>query len=238
MRARQVEASGAVQHLITLLATDSLDSQELAAHALTGIAAGGKKDAIKTAGGIELLVGILRARRPLEMRAHEERVKAHAADALSEMARDAPDNQEAIQKCHGIEALVEVVNNVLDEGTKARAAGALWRLSTAGAAASAGDASQQNQSIVKAGGVASLVQLAGSAGYDDDAFNETAGALISLANGSPENQIAISKLLVKQLKSSHITDGVEKYTSKGRVEYAAAAPNTTRPAPYPHALAT
>ena len=43
--------------------------------------------------------------------AQDERVKAHAANALSELARDDADIQNAVTACNGIDALVEVVNN-------------------------------------------------------------------------------------------------------------------------------
>ena len=110
----------------------SLDTQELAAHALTGIAAGGCKEKIREAGGIELLVRVLQAKSAAESAdgspqrrgireaaageaasrddAQIERVKAHAANALSELARDDADIQRQVKQCDGIDALVDVVN--------------------------------------------------------------------------------------------------------------------------------
>ena len=198
--AAEVEEAGAVEHLVKLLGSNSLESQELASHALTGIAAGGRTDAIKNAGGIELLVGLLRATRTkpgTPERVTEEAVKAHAANTLSELARDSPETQDAIMACQGgIEALVEVVNKSSAESAKARAAGALWRL-----------ASQPNGNalVVKAGGIASLVALAGSVQGEGEL--ESANALSTLAVNQPENQRLISELLVKQLREAAVEDG-------------------------------
>ena len=143
-------------------------AQELAAHALTGIAAGGCKEKIRELGGIELLVRVLKSNRSEDdprdtsptgttrgtyddkdlpnqdkavmeafistrasnrsppRRQHTivigggsvvklggssqlERVKAHAANALAELARDDAPIQREVVQCGGIDALVAVV---------------------------------------------------------------------------------------------------------------------------------
>ena len=115
-------------------------AQELAAHALTGIAAGGCKEKIRELGGIELLVRVLKSNRSedepgdtptgtttssrnpprrqqtivigggkLGGSSQLERVKAHAANALAELARDDAPIQREVVQCGGIDALVAVV---------------------------------------------------------------------------------------------------------------------------------
>ena len=104
-------------HLIARL---SLVSQELAAHALTGIAAGGCKEKIRELGGIELLVRVLKSNRSESSQL--ERVKAHAANALAELARDDAPIQREVVQCGGIDALVAVVTTSKLDSSKARAA--------------------------------------------------------------------------------------------------------------------
>jgi len=137
-------------HLIARL---SLVSQELAAHALTGIAAGGCKEKIRELGGIELLVRVLKSNRSedepgdtptgtttssrspprrqqtivigggkLGGSSQLERVKAHAANALAELARDDAPIQREVVQCGGIDALVAVVTTSKLDSSKARAA--------------------------------------------------------------------------------------------------------------------
>ena len=164
-------------------------AQELAAHALTGIAAGGCKEKIRELGGIELLVRVLKSNRSEDdprdtsptgttrgtyddkdlpnqdkavmeafistrasnrsppRRQHTivigggsvvklggssqlERVKAHAANALAELARDDAPIQREVVQCGGIDALVAVVTTSKLDSSKARAAGALWSMSS------------------------------------------------------------------------------------------------------------
>ena len=128
-------------HLIARL---SLVSQELAAHALTGIAAGGCKEKIRELGGIELLVRVLKSNRSESSQL--ERVKAHAANALAELARDDAPIQREVVQCGGIDALVAVVTTSKLDSSKARAAGALWSMS-----------STSHQAVVAAGSIESYV---------------------------------------------------------------------------------
>jgi hypothetical protein len=132
-------------HLIARL---SLVLQELAAHALTGIAAGGCKEKIRELGGIELLVRVLKSNRSESSQL--ERVKAHAANALAELARDDAPIQREVVQCGGIDALVAVVTTSKLDSSKARAAGALWSMS-----------STSHQAVVAAGSIESYVLLDG-----------------------------------------------------------------------------
>ena len=234
--AGQVEDSGAVEFLVKLLSSDSLESQELAAHALTGIAAGGRKGKMRGAGSIGILVQLLKAKRFGEERMKSERVKAHAANALSELAKGSRGSQAEIRNCGGIEALVEVAKTASSEFAKSRAAGALWQLSQpvvddedgegggeggegggkgggegggedgvkeGSDAGGAGAGSAHSDLIVKAGGIASMVNLAGSCD-DEDGQLEAAGALASLALGHPKNRKSIADMLVHQLAESAV----------------------------------
>ena len=204
----------AVEYMVSLLSSADTEAQERAAHALAGIAAGGKKDVIMSAGGVELLIGLLRlpartdtlldtskARSLMQQETSQltwedadsnERVRARAADALSELANDSADAQAAIIACSGIEAFIHVVEHSAHNPAKACAASAIWRLS-----------SQHHEHVVNAGAIAPLVLLAGSS--NDDGQTQSAGALITLACGHPEHQAAIAELLVSQLNDLNDT---------------------------------
>jgi hypothetical protein len=75
-----------------------------------------------------------------------ERVKAHAANALAELARDDAPIQREVVQCGGIDALVAVVTTSKLDSSKARAAGALWSMS-----------STSHQAVVAAGSIESYV---------------------------------------------------------------------------------
>ncbi len=187
----------------------------------------GMKSAIRDAGGIEALVGLLGL--------NSELVQEHASRSLGLLATN-DDNREAIREAGGIEPLVSLLRSTnravlvqtiqalaccaRDSDGKAsiREVGGIALLvallrstkeavqeqAAAAIKVLAGD-SQNAVDIRKAGGIASLVALLGSS--DVSVLSESARALEALAKRTPENRGAIRErgglaLLVTLLHST------------------------------------
>ena len=206
--ARDVGSSGAILPLVKLIETDSKHAQKTAARALAAIAAGGKdnQDGVKEAGGVELLVGLLR-RKHLEgasdeSRALEEEVQSRAAAALAELARGNSSNQMAITACGGIEPLIRLVTDSSEDQPKVDAASTLWSLS---------EKNFPNQrAIANASGIEALVNMVGHCTLELGQ-EKSSGAIASLALDNNENLESIAEKLVEQLTaSSKVNDTREK----------------------------
>ena len=222
----QVGDAGAIEPLVKLLTTDNREAQLEGALALAGIAAGGQitQDRIKEAGGIELLVNLLKGAFPGgaeqegavpgsappspskadcadDAQATMIKLQSNVARALAELARDHPDNQVAITQCGGIQPLIDLVNFALTEQPKEEAAAALWALSS--------NHNENQEAIAAANGIDSLVALVSRT--SDRGQEQAAGALASLSLDNEKNQTRISQLLVDNLgESSAVLDTREK----------------------------
>ena len=182
--AREMGEAGAIEPLVDLLRSDATtvaDTSSLvrphaqlkAAGAIAGLAAGGtdNQDKVKAAGGIELLVDLLKHRADL----YPERMKT-AADRLSTHLWN------VVRHDNGVSDGLAKARD-LHERVQAQASLALARLADGNAA---------NQSAVTAcGGVALLIALVSNSAREQPR-EEAAGVLWSLAVDHPENQAAIA----------------------------------------------
>ena len=125
---------------------------------------------------------------------HDDDVHAHAATALSELARDHPANQTAVADAGGIAPFVALLKGEGAESAKEAAASALWSFSSRHP--------PNQKAIAEAGGLAPLVALLGMG--KPETQTKAAGALAAIALDNPKNQDTIATMLVQLLSSTDV----------------------------------
>ena len=211
-----VGKQGATEPLVALLKTDSRHAQKEAAHALAGIANGGKEnqDRVKNAGGVELLVKLLiKTPDTAKETIGGEDVQSAAASALAALANRNAANQTAITACGGIEPLIKLVTDSSMDQPKVDAARTLWSLSE--------DNFPNQTGIANANGISALVQLVRTSG---EAGQESgSGAIASLAANNEQNLGAIAKMLIELLRESSSTSTTREKMARGIARFASAS---------------